>query len=150
MSISDYIQLAGVLVAGSALVWTAIGVRQSWKFAQLQFYLDLRDDFAKYEEVHTKLRPGGDWTASGAGPSTVDDWVKVEGCMGLFEHCESMMQEGMLDPKIFAQSYKYRVVNLINNQTIAEEKLVKRPQGWTRFLDLVQRLELKVPRSKVV
>ena len=137
MSISDYIQLAGVIIAGGALVWTASGVRQSWKFARSQFYLGLRDDFAKYEEVHIKLRPGGDWASAGTGPSTPDDWVKVEGYMGMFEH----------DPKVFAESYKYRVVNLLNNQRIVEEKLVKRAQGWTRFIDLVQRLGLTVPRS---
>jgi hypothetical protein len=146
MSSSDCIQLAGVVVAGGALFWTAIGVRQSWKFARSQFYLGLRDDFAKYEEVHIKLRPGGDWTASGTGPSTPDDWVKVEGYMGLFEHCETMMRERLLDPKVFAESHKYRVVNLLHNQRIVEAKLVEAAQGWTRFIDLVNRLELTIPQ----
>jgi hypothetical protein len=146
MNAGNIIQLMGIIVALIALGWTAYGVHLNRKTKQAEFWLRLRDDFTRYDEVHLKLRPGGDWSRANTGPQSVDEWIKVEGYMGLFEHCESMLSQGLLNEKVFIESFKYRVANLYANPTIKQEKLVKRASGWTRFIELGDRLGLPNPQ----
>ena len=44
--------------------------------------------------------------------------------MGLFEHCEVMLKEGLLNQRIFANSYRYRIMNLLANPQIVEAKMI--------------------------
>ena len=61
--------IAGVVVGIVALVYTAIQVHLSRKANQTNlrvnqatFWLELERMFSKHDEVHTKLRPGGEWS----------------------------------------------------------------------------------------
>jgi len=145
MELGEVVQLAGVLIALGALGWTAYGVHLNRKTTQAQFWLQLRDDFARYDQIHLYLRPGGIWTKDGQGPQSVEEWAQLEGYMGLFEHCESMLRQGLLDEKVFIDSFKYRVVNIYSNPTIKKAKLIDRAAGWTRFLELGERLGIERP-----
>jgi hypothetical protein len=98
--------------------------------------------------VHLKLRPGGAWSGTNKGPETVEEWAKVEGYMGLFEHCESMLRQGLLNEQVFIESFKYRVVNLYANPVIKKAKLVERATGWSRFIALGDRLGLPNPQRE--
>ncbi|MCP4613977.1 MAG: hypothetical protein GY845_35265 [Planctomycetes bacterium] len=140
---TETIQLASLIVAVIALSWTAYGVSLNRKTKQAEFWLKLRDDFTKYDDVHLRLRPGGDWSSE-KDPNSVEEWASVEGYMGLFEHCESMLGQGLLDPKVFAKSFRYRIVNIVANSTIKQVKLIGRPDGWQRFLELCERLDISV------
>jgi hypothetical protein len=140
---TDSIQMASLIVAVIALSWTAYGVHLNRKTKQAEFWLKLRDDFSKYDVVHLRLRPGGDWS-TGKGPDGVEEWASVEGYMGLFEHCESMLGQGLLDSKVFSESFRYRIVNVVANSTIKQAKLIERADGWQRFLELCERLEVPV------
>ena len=146
MASRDIIPLAGVLVALIALGWTAYSVHLNLKIKQAEFWLGLRSDFARFDEVHLKLRPGGDWSGTNKGPETVEEWVKVEGYMGLFEHCEFMLRQGLLNEQVFIESFKYRVVNLYANPVIKKAKLVEKAAGWSRFIALGDRLGLPSPQ----
>ena len=143
MDLASFIQLSGLLVAVIALCWTAYGVYLNRKIKQAEFWMQLRVDFSKYDEVHSNLRPGGKWWRR-EGPNTVEEWVKVEGYMGLFEHCEIMLKQGLLDESVFADSYKYRIANIVSNESIRQAKLIKHAQGWERFIELCKRLELPI------
>lgn len=147
MESQTIIQIAGVLIALAALGWTAYSIYLNRKTTQAEFWLRLRNDFARYDEVHLKLRPGGEWASAGAGPSSVKEWAQVEGYMGLFEQCETMLSQGLLDEMMFSESYRYRVVNLHANPFIKKGKLIERADGWTRFIKLSQRLGLPDPRK---
>lgn len=81
--------------------------------------------FFKHDVVHRRLRPRGVWT-DGSGPATPEEWAEVEPYMGLFEHCEVMLQQRLIDEKTFRETYAYRLNNLVANDTIRTEKLVRR------------------------
>ena len=92
-----------------------------------------------------KLGPGGEWAGTGKGPSNPQEWAQLEAYMGLFEHCEIMLREGLIDLKTFDLNYGYRIKNILANEVIVREKLVKAKEGWPQFISLIHRLDIKFP-----
>jgi len=101
--------------------------------------------FAQHDEVHIKLRPGGDWTIPNNGPKTIEDWAKLEDYMGLFEHCEIMLRRGLLDGETFSLIFSYRLHNIVANRIIVDAKLRRERESWQAFLRLLERLKIDVP-----
>lgn len=134
------------VVAGFAAVLTlgyaVLQLRQNTSIARAQFWIELEKLFSLHDEVHLKLRPGGEWAGNSGGPLSVDEWMKVEDYMGLFEHCEIMLERRLLDTQTFGEIYAYRLRNLLRNSVIVETKLVGKREHWTRFLSLVNRMQL--------
>jgi len=60
--------------------------------------------------------------------------------MGLFEHCEIMLEKGLIDERTFREIYGYRLVNLVKNDWIRMEKLCKLSGGWKRLIALLGRM----------
>jgi hypothetical protein len=144
--IKDAATIVGVLVAATSLVFAAINTRLTLRANRARFWLDLRDRFAKYDVVHRRLRPGGVWS-NGSGPATPEEWAEVEAYMGLFEHCEVMLQQGLIDEKTFRDIYAYRLNNLVANDTIRTEKLICRAEGWKQLLALLKRMKVDLKKS---
>jgi hypothetical protein len=146
MEAGDYIAIGGAVVAVAG-VWLAFRqLRRNEKTTRAQMYLTLREMFSKHEEVHKNLRPGGIWT-KGKGPNNEETemaraaaWIIVESYMGLFEHCNRMIADGLLDLRSFKISYGYRVKNILKNHQIAYTKLVTFRRDWCEFIDLCVRL----------
>lgn len=109
---------------------------------EAQFWLSLRDFIIQHhDDIHRKLIPGGPWSKANSGPS-VNDWPDVEAYMGVFEHIYNMLDEGLISDKIFKSIYKYRLINILNNNTIKKEKLEKNGDQWSDFIALCRREEL--------
>jgi len=83
--------IAGAIVGLGSLIYTARGAVSNARTNRAHFWRNLRMDFSEHAEVHKALRPGGKW-AVGGGPQTNDDWARVDAYMGLFEHCEIMLE----------------------------------------------------------
>jgi len=135
----DVASIVGVLIAAIALVFTA---KSSWGTARAtraRFWLDLRAMFYRFDDVHRKLRPGGEWHGAG-GPRTVDEWAQVESYMGLFEHCEAMVEQHLIDEALLRDVYRYRLSNIVRNATIRVAKLEEHAKDWKRFLALLDRM----------
>ena len=92
-----------------------------------------------------KLRPGGEWARANSGPESVEDWVKVEDYMGLFEHCELMLRKGLIDWETFKAIFNYRLHNIVANRRIVEAKLVAGGESWEAFIRLLQHLRIAIP-----
>lgn len=141
--IKDIVTVLGLLVAAISLVFAAINTRLSLRTNRARFWLDLRDRFSKHDAVHRLLRPGGAW-ASGGGPSKPEEWADVEAYMGLFEHCEVMLEQKLIDERTFAEIYAYRLHNLVANETICKKKLIDLKAGWRRLWLLLERMKIEV------
>ena len=102
--------------------------------------------FADHERVHRLLRPDGEWAKHNLGPKP-EEWPDVEAYLGLFEICEDLLAEGLIDEATFKKGYAYRIGNILANQMIVSEKLVKRAKYWTRFLSLARRMGFPAPSS---
>jgi hypothetical protein len=144
--LKDVATLVGLAVACVSLIFTAINTRLGLRTNRARFWLDLRDRFDKHYSVHRRLRPGGSW-AGAAGPATPEEWADVEAYMGLFEHCEVMLQQRLIDERTFKEIYGYRINNLLANDVIRCAKLVPPlSAGWQRFLSLLKRMDFRVER----
>ena len=138
------VTIIAVVIAAGSLAFTALNTDLTRRTGRARFWLDLRDQFEKHGTVHRRLRPGGDWAGARGGPSNAEEWAQVEAYMGLFEHCEIMLDQKLIDERTFKEIYRYRLSNIVANDTIRREKLCERPQGWKRFLDLADRMGVVV------
>jgi hypothetical protein len=144
VNVKDIATIVGLVVACVSLVFTAVNTRLGSRTNRARFWLDLRDRFTRHDSVHRRLRPGGSW-ADGAGPTTPEEWADVEAYMGLFEHCEVMLHQHLLDEETFNEIYGYRVENILANDVIRCAKLVPPlAAGWKHFLALVKRMDYKI------
>ena len=62
--------------------------------------------------------------------------------MGLFEHCEIMIEQGLIDEQTFQEIYRYRLFNLVSNEWVRINKLNAIPDGWKRFIALLNRMHV--------
>ena len=144
--LKDLATIVGVFVGAASLVFAAVNTRLTARTNRARFWLDLRSAFSKHDEIHRKLHPRGDW-ATGRRPPTADEQFQVEAYMGLFEHCEVMLEEGLVDERTFREIYRYRLLNLVSNEWIRVEKLCKLSGGWNRLITLLRRMDVEFDRS---
>ena len=140
--IKDIATVIGVSVGVGSLVFAAWNLFLTVRTNRAKFWLELRSAFAKHDDVHQKLRPGGEW-ANNAGPKIPEEFAQVEAYMGLFEHCEIMLSQKLIDKATFSDIYRYRLANLMSNDWVRIEKVCRRSDGWKRFIDLLKRMELE-------
>ena len=131
----------GGIVAVLSLLATSADVHMTRLNNQAQLWLELRKMFGEHNHIHLKLRPGGEWATS--GPRNDAEWQMVESYMGLFEHCQVLMEKRLIDKDTFRKIYRYRLINIVSNDIIREEKLVKRAEGWMIFLELCHSMDLQ-------
>jgi hypothetical protein len=111
--------LAGVAIGVGSLLFAAFNLFITANTNRARFWLDLRSAFAKHDDVHRNLRPGGKW-ADKAGPTTSDEYFQIEAYMGLFEHCESLLSQRLIDEATPRDPW-YRLKNLVANKWFAGE-----------------------------
>ena len=133
--VKDVATFVGVAIAAWSLLITA-------RTNRAKFWLELRTSFAKHDDVHRALRPGGKW-ADSKGPTTIDEYAQIEAYMGLLEHCEIMLSQRLVDEATFREIYQYRLKNLVANKWVREEKLCRCADGWARFIALLERMQVK-------
>jgi hypothetical protein len=144
---ANFAAIVGMFAAAAAVFYAASQIRQNTKISRGQFWLELEKMFSQHDEVHIKLRPGGEWTSLNAGPKTPEDWAKVEDYMGLFEHCELMLRKGLIDWETFEAIFSYRLHNIVANKIIVDAKLRQKSESWQAFIRLLKRLKITVPEQ---
>lgn len=140
--IKDIATMVGVLVGAGSLAFAAVNLMFALRTNRAKFWLELRSAFGKHDDVHRKLRPGGEWENNG-GPNKPEEYAQVEAYMGLFEHCEIMLSQKLIDEETFREIYRYRLINLLSNDWVRIEKVCRRPDGWRRFIDLLRRMKVE-------
>ena len=150
MTLSDWASIAtisGAVLAIIVLWYTARQVHQNTRISRGQFWLELEKMFSNHDDVHLKLRPGGEWASNKNGPSTPKEWAAVEDYMGLFEHCEIMLEEKLIDAETFKSLFSYRLYNITANEVIVKGKLIDERAGWVNFIRLLEKLKMPVPNA---
>jgi hypothetical protein len=151
------VALSGVVVASIALIFTAIQVYLNRRQLRLNTavnrgnsWLKLEEMSRHYDNIHLKLRPGGEWTAQDVlgryiGPKNNVEWAAVEDYMGFFEQIKILLDRKLIDKTTFKILFAYRLGNIVRNPIIVEEKLKIRGYGWRDFIQLLQDLEIESP-----
>ena len=142
---ADISKIAGTVIALIALAYTAVQLRQNTLVRRAQFHLELEKMFSAHDQIHLYLRPGGRWSDQVSGPRDASEWGALEDYMGLFEHCEAMMQKKLVDKDIFKAIFSYRLSNILANRTIVNAKFIDEQERWTLFLSLLKRFDVSVP-----
>lgn len=143
---SVVIALLGAVIACGAVFYAGIQVHKNTLIGQGQFWLELEKMFSVHNDTHLKLRPGGEWVGANKGPfNDPKEWAEVEDYMGLFEHCEILMEKGLIDLDTFKSLFGYRLKNILANRRIVQAKLCSEKADWTKFLRLIRKLELPDP-----
>jgi hypothetical protein len=146
--------IIGVLAGWIALffgLWTLIyarktildaqqQARENAKMSKAQFWILLRGVFAWYDDVHANFRPGGPWYMSDKLPSAPADFARAELYMGLFEYCDLLLEEGLIDERDFEKAYAYRLANILMNDWVVTQKLKNIRDGWLAFVNICHRL----------
>ena len=135
-------QILGAVGTVGGIFYAAAQLRHNASTSRATFLLELEKMSRDHDAVHTKLRPDGTWTKKGAGPQNDEEWMQLEDYMGFFEHCEVLMQQGSLDPRVFRSLFGYRLENILENKLIVKEKLIDERNYWQLFWALLQRLRL--------
>lgn len=138
--LKDLATIIGVLFGAASLAFAALNTRRTSLTNRARFWLDLRSSFTVHDEIHRKLHPRGDWKQTRT--PTPEEQFQVEAYMGLFEHCEIMLAQGLIDERTFREVYRYRLLNLVANDWVRVEKLCKIPDGWKRLIALLTRMEV--------
>ena len=120
--IKDLATILSVVVGAGSLTSAALYLKHTVRTNRAKFWLELRSAFARHDDVHRKLRPGGEWTTN-VGPNSAEEYAQVEAYMGLFEHCEIMLPQHLIDEPTFREIYRYRLENLTSNGWVRIEKL---------------------------
>lgn len=96
---------------------------------------DVDRALAESDEVHVVLRSNPAQLFNG-GEADEAVWVRVERYMGTFERIQVLVEAGTFLIGLVEELYGYRVSNLVQHEAIYREKLVKRADGWSRFIKL--------------
>lgn len=148
LTLSQWANLATILaatVAVGVLCYTAYQVKINALTNRGTFWLELEKMFQSHDPVHLKLRPGGKWSSKSSGPKEPEEWAELEDYMGLFEHCEIMMNLGLIDVQTFSDIFVYSLRNIVANRLICEKKLRQEAKSWERFISLLQRFDISIP-----
>lgn len=142
MELND-LALWGTFLSGlgalAALVISLTQIKKDANFNEANFWLTLRELFHQQDRrcVHNDFREGRWQTIK---PTEIDDWIKIEDYLGLFEICERMLERKIINEKMFRSLYEYRVYNFLKNSEVAKCKLIYEHYDWTYLYKLLNRL----------
>lgn len=134
------ISIATALFTGGALILTYRQIRNAYRVTKASFWIEIERLFEKSDNVHINLRPGGKWVDK--SDFTASEFSEIEDYMGLFELCERMISEKVIDEETFKTMYKYRLINIVANKNIVKYKLVDEKSDWTEFINLLDRFNI--------
>ncbi len=99
-------------------------LKQQSQTTRGQFLLALHERFREHESIHLRLRNAESDYKWWRGPEpSGDEWAEVEAYMGLFERVWMLVKGKSIDINVIERLYGYRVVNIVINDKIREEKL---------------------------
>lgn len=140
-SLSNIADWATAIVAFLGFVFAYFKLRKSNRISESSFLIKLRNSFSKHRKVHRNLEEGGKWHKDGANKSIKKrEWVRVYAYIGLFELCNMMLDKGLIDMDIFSSQYRYRIENILNNESIVQ-KIIDDKEYWKEFIQLTKKMK---------
>lgn len=136
------IAMVAVVLAGVATWLSWLSLRRTEQIASADLLLRLDERARSFDDVHRRLRPGGDWAKGATGPVTGEDWAEIDAYMGLFERMNYLVERKLIGIDYVDRFYGYRYDNLIAHPDIRRQKLEgEERDSWQDFLELGRQLE---------
>lgn len=166
IKISEIVTLLGAVATFLVIILTRTQIIKTTEISRAQFWLEINKIFLDYDEIHFNLRDGGKWHCLESDVDDIrndkikcegvnskekcyrcdiehKDWSRIVSYLGLLEHCELMIQDGIIDQKRFELIFSYRIKNLIRNRQI-RSKLIEENVDWIEFNNLLNRFNLQL------
>ena len=134
--------IVGVFSTLILLIFTVRQINSNAKISKAGFWLEIEKMFNKFDELNLQLRPTGEWREKQS--FSKEEWGLIEDYMGVFEHCELMMQDKVIDEDRFKKIFSYRIENLVSNESIVKHKLIEEKDSWTTFIELLTRIGVSI------
>jgi hypothetical protein len=139
-SIESIATIIGLALTAIGLIYTGSQIHGSKKVARGEFLLHLDEMLQKHNDVHIRLRPGGEWAKGNTGPKNNEEWAAVERYMGLFERVNILVEDKIIDIDTIDRLYGYRIINISENKVIRQAKLEQESQSWQDFIKLKDKI----------
>jgi len=143
----EWFEIVSVVIALLAFLSGARSLKSTRRTSRGQFWLDLRQLFARDDYVHRKLHPGDhahpqtpDLVRRTTGPTSKGTWDPSH-------TANSCCNRSSADFPTFRAIYAYRAQDLLANDQIGTAKLMKERRSWTAFAQLATRLGFTIPES---
>ena len=144
-----FANIATIIAATVASIGIYLGVKQlklSTSIAKANFLLELEKLSERFDDIHMNLRPGGKWAE--AGEVSLNDLsrseiIKLEDYMGFFEHCELLINKGVLSGSDFYKLFGYRLYNLNSSGLIGQKVSADGADSWVDIIALKERIGIK-------
>lgn len=149
MTIAEVLTAVGLAFAGGGLIYAAQQLRASRKIARIEFVLRIYEMMQQYNDVHVRLVGKGNWSGD-EGPSTEEEWARVDRYMGLFEPIQMLLEDGLVNIKMVDTLYGHRVLALVRNPVIAHRNLDEKSYRWGKFISLWKALKGQECFSSIV
>jgi len=143
-AVTAAISAVALLFGALAALYAAEQVRTARQLAKIEFMREYYVITQEYNDLQLKLVPGGEWTQPGSGPSTPEEWFRVQRYMGLVEQLHVWYRDGIIDLAEIDRTHSHRIVALYAHSGIRERCLVRERFRWHDFLSLVAVME-KMP-----
>lgn len=143
MDVGTVVASISASAAAGGLIFNAYQRHRDSKIDRGTFWLELEKMFQRYDPLYMHLRfNGGDWCCQDrVGPSSPEEIAQLCDYLGLFEHCNILLEQKIIDFQTFESIYKTRVIGLLSNKIIRENELKDRKK-WSTFYQLLNKLDL--------
>ncbi|PKA10399.1 hypothetical protein CH372_19615 [Leptospira meyeri] len=132
-------QLITGIIGICAFIFSFHQLKVSRITKKFEFILSLREIFNEQKKfkIHEALRNG----------HSIPDWASLDEYLGVFEICEVMIHNKILDTQIFSDLYKYRLQNILSNEEIILNKLILEVESWDNLYKLFKRIFPEINKS---
>jgi len=145
----DIITAFAVILAGVATWVSWFALKRTDQIASADLLLRLDERARSFDEIHRRLRPGGQWADGKRGPDTAQEWADVESYMGFFERMKYLVDRKLIGIDYVDRFYGYRYDNLIDHPEIRRQKLEgEERDSWQDILELGRQLEQRWPNRR--
>lgn len=148
--------LGAFLTVMTTLGLHLLGQNKQDRINRGNFWLEIEKMFKTYDDFYQHLRVKiGDWYGEDLkGPTNVqnrsptiqsgaNNLALMRDYLGLFEHCNLLLKQKIIDLQTFENIYKTRVMGILSNKFIRGELMdEKNKKTWSDFHDLLNRLGL--------
>jgi hypothetical protein len=135
-------QIVGAIGGVGGILYAAAQLRSNASTSQSALLLQLEDMSHDHDAVRARMSPGGAWMEKGAGPATPKEWMQAEDYLRFFEHCEILIQQGTLNPRLFWRLFGHRLEKILENESIVRKKLIEEREYRRLFWGLLRRYKL--------
>ena len=142
-TIADFAAAVGVIVALVTLIIEVRRVRRDVRVNRASFWLDLETMFRDHDTVHSNLKRGGSWSDEKGGPENEKEWGLTEDYLGLFEICEILLENELIDWETFHAIYAPRLPRIVGNTAIINRVKSER-ERWKYFFALLDRANITI------